>query len=62
MTTAKNIEGCCGQGCDDHSNRIINAVDQKVAGKSLFTRFVKGYIEIVSSMSKAPHVDWIRKI
>lgn len=62
MTTANEIQGCCGQGCDDHSNRNINAVEQKLTSKSLFVRFVEGYIQIVSSMSKAPHVDWMRKI
>mgnify|MGYP000330002073 CR=1 FL=1 len=62
MTTAKEIQGCCGQGCDDHSNRNINAIEQKQTSKSLFVRFVEGYIKMVSSMSKAPHVDWMRKI
>ena len=62
MTIDKTIDGCCGQDCDNHSNRNINASKQAAASKTLFRRFVEGYIKLVSSMSKAPHIDWTRKI
>lgn len=62
MTADKTIDGCCGQGCDNHSNRNINAKEQTTASKTLFSRFIAGYINLVSSMSKAPHVDWTRKV
>lgn len=62
MTTANEIPGCCGQGCEKHSNRNINVIEQKTPSKNLFVRFIKGYIALVSNISKAPHVDWMRKI
>ena len=62
MTENKTIDGCCGQGCDNHSNRNTNAKAQAPASKTLFSRFIAGYIKLVSNMSKAPHEDWARKI
>ncbi len=62
MTTANEIHECCGQGCDNHSNRNINVKPKTIPSKSFFVRFMKGYINLVSNLSKAPHVDWMRKI
>lgn len=62
MTIKKTVDDCCGQGCDTHSNRNINANEEIPASTSRFSRFIAGYINLVGKLSKSSHQDWARKI